>query len=415
MEVGYMRYGSLPRRTPGLTLVVAVALIAMVTTACSSSGRPKSNDSTTSSTSATSPVATTSSSASNPASDPLASIKTNLATYTQAVTKYAAIHPISGGVSSLKGKTVWYVPIGSAIPTLAAIGTAMQTAFNKVGITLHTCDGKLLPTDIATCLSEAATQGADGVVTAFIDYTLVPNAFDNLVAKHIPVLVAGEQPDGGKTSTDKLGFYSTRTTDDLTQKLTAESVISDSNGAAKILYLGVTDSPETKQEASYAKSFVAQHCAGCKFTEVDYNTAAISKLPSQVSAALISNRDTTYVVCETDLCAPNAVEGIQTAGDKNKVKLTSANGNLDSLQRIKAGNVQFSDAGVSSTYFGWQFADGILRMLTGSAPVSTTTVVRVFDSSNVRGLTLTPTAYQTNAWYGSDAYEQTFLSAWGMS
>jgi ribose transport system substrate-binding protein len=212
---------------------------------------------------------------------------------------------------------------------------------------------------------------------------LVPNAFDNLVAKHIPVLVAGEQPDGGKTSTDKLGFYSTRTTDDLTQKLTAESVISDSNGAAKILYLGVTDSPETKQEASYAKSFVTQHCAGCKFTEVDYNTAAISKLPSQVSAALISNPDTTYVVCETDLCAPNAVEGIQTAGDKNKVKLTSA--------------------------------DGILRMLIGSAPVSTTTVVRVFDSSNVGGLSLTPAAYQTNAWYGSDAYEQTFLSAWGMS
>jgi ribose transport system substrate-binding protein len=160
---------------------------------------------------------------------------------------------------------------------------------------------------------------------------------------------------------------------------------------------------------------VAQNCSGCKFTEVDYNTAAISKLPSQVSAALISNPDTTYVVCETDLCAPNAVSGIKTAGYTNKVKLTSANGNLDSLQRIKAGDVQFSDAGVSSTYFGWQFADGILRMLSGSAPVSTVTVVRVFDNSNVGSLTLTPAAYQTNDWYGSDAYEQTFLSAWGAS
>ncbi len=26
-----------------------------------------------------------------------------------------------------------------------------------------------------------------------------------------------------------------------------------------------------------------------------------------------------------------------------------------------------------------------------------------------------PAAYATNAWYGSDAYQQTFLSAWGAS
>src|ERR1700722_3581435 len=170
-----MRYGSHLRRTPTLTLVAAVAVIAMVT-ACGSSGSgaPKSKAPTTSSTSASSPA--------------LASVQADLATYTQAVTSYAAIKPISGGVSALKGKTVWYVPIGSAIPTLAAIGTAMQTAFDKVGIKLLPCDGKLLPPDIATCLSEAATQGADGVVTAFIDYTLVPNAFNNLVAHHIPVL-----------------------------------------------------------------------------------------------------------------------------------------------------------------------------------------------------------------------------------
>jgi ribose transport system substrate-binding protein len=409
MEVGYMRYGSHLRRTPKLTLVAAVAVLAMVTTACSSSGStadPATTTSTTAPSTATSP---------SDSGGSLAALQSNLATYTQAVTNYAAVQPISGGVTALKGKTVWYIPIGSAIPTLAAIGTAMQTAFGKVGITMHTCDGKLLPTDIATCLSQAASQGADGVVTAFIDYKLVPNGFNNLVAHHIPVLIAGEQPDGGKTSTSTLGFYSTRTTDDLTQKLTMESVIADSNGAAKILYFGVTDSPETEQEAAYAKSFVAQNCSGCTFTEVDYNTAAISKLPSQVSASLISNPDTTYVVCETDLCAPNAVSGIKTAGYTNKVKLTSANGNLDSLQRIKAGDVQFSDAGVSSTYFGWQFADGILRMLSGSAPVSTVTVVRVFNKSNVDGLTLTPGAYQTNDWYGSDAYEKTFLSAWGVS
>jgi hypothetical protein len=38
----------------------------------------------------------------------------------------------------------------------------------------------------------------------------------------------------------------------------------------------------------------------------------------------------------------------------------------------------------------------------------------VFNADTVKGQTLTPAAYTTNTWYGSDAYEQTFLTAWGV-
>jgi ribose transport system substrate-binding protein len=53
-------------------------------------------------------------------------------------------------------------------------------------------------------------------------------------------------------------------------------------------------------------------------------------------------------------------------------------------------------------------------MLVGRTPTFTLGVVRVFDSGNVKGLALTPAAYATNAWYGSEAYQQTFLTAWGV-
>ena len=92
------------------------------------------------------------------------------------------------------------------------------------------------------------------MVTGFVDYQLVPTAFNNLVAHHIPVLVAGETPDGGKTSTAQLGFYPARPADDLMQKLDLESVPSPIVAAKHhILYVGVTDSPETKQEAAYPR------------------------------------------------------------------------------------------------------------------------------------------------------------------
>ncbi|GAB2456592.1 sugar ABC transporter substrate-binding protein [Jatrophihabitans fulvus] len=343
----------------------------------------------------------------------VAKAKASLAKYSGEVSSYDAVKAIPGGVKSLKGKTVWYVPIGSAVPILNAFGSGVEQAVTKIGMRYKTCDGKFLPTTISQCLSQAASQGADAVITGYIDYALVPNAFDNLVAKNIPVLVAGEKPSAGKSDSPKLAFYDTTKTIELLQKLGADAIIADSGGKAKVLYIGVDDSPQTKQAAIFAKKYFAQACKECTYKEISYNTASLNKVPSQVSSALIANPETTYVFPALDAGAPGALSGIQTAGYSNKVKLASTNGALDSVQRVKAGNVQFADIGFSPIYAGWQFTDGILRMMTGGTPVPTTGIVRAFTKDNVGDLELTPKAYATNDWYGSDDFEKTFLTAWG--
>ncbi len=290
----------------------------------------------------------------------------------------------------------------------------IEGAVTKLGAQFHTCDGKFLPTTIAACINQAASQGADGVVTGYIDYALVPTAFDNLVSKHIPVLIAGEAPSGGKTDSPQLAFDDTSPSINSLQRLNNEAVIVDSNGKAKILFIGVTDSPQTLGAAAYSKKFFKDNCPGCTFTEIDYNTASLNRVPSQVSSALISHPDTNYVISELDASAANALSGIQTAGFTNKAKLAGTNGGLDSLQRIKAGQVQFADAGTSPIYLGWQFADGIARMLVGQLPVNGLGLARIFTKDNVGGLTLTPEAYNTNAWYGSDDFQKTYTTAWGI-
>jgi len=359
-----------------------------------------------------------SSSASAPSSSASATAESTdaaagVAQYSSMVSSYAAQQAVPG-VSALKGKTVWYIPIGESVPILAAFGTAMQSALSQVGITMKTCDGKFLPTNAAACISQAISQGADGVVTGYIDYASMPTSFNSLVSHHIPVLVAGEAPDGGKTSSPQLAFFNTQPTINLMQKLDMDAVIADSGGKANILYLGVTDSPQTLAGATYGASYLAAHCPGCTLTQINYNTASIAKVPSQVSAGLISHPNTTYVVDELDAAAQPSVAGIEAAGYAHKVKLASTDGDLDSLQRISSSDVQFVDIGTSPIYEGWQFADGILQMLVGRTPTLTLGVVRVFDSTDVKGLTLTPAAYSTNAWYGSEAYQQTFLTAWGV-
>ncbi|MCW2781754.1 MAG: hypothetical protein JWR35_2203 [Marmoricola sp.] len=386
-------------RTPTRPLVVGVIALAIL--ALSACGSSSTNAGTSGG------GGTTSSSA-------ISSAQADLAKFTAEVSSYSAIKPVAG-LSALKGKTVWYVPLGSAVPILNSFGVGMKGALDKLGITLHVCDGKFLPTTVASCLNQAQTQGADGVVTGYVDYKLVPTAFENLVSHHIPVLVAGEASDSGKADSPGLAFDDTTPSIEDLQRLAAESLIVDSKGKAKVLFVGVTDSPQTLAGAAYSKKFFADNCPGCSFTEIDYNTASLAKVPSQVSAALISHPDTKYVLVELDAAAASAVSGIQSAGFTNKVKLASTNGGLDSMQRIKASQVQFVDVGLSATYLGWQFVDGVVRMMVGQLPVTGVGVMRVFDKSNVGDLSLTPEAYASNDWYGSDAYEQAFMTAWGVS
>ncbi len=379
------------------------AAVALATAACgsSSSGGGSSSSPTSG---ATSSAGTTS------------QFAADIAQYSGPETSYPSIPALAGGVKSLAGKTVWYIPIGDSVPILATFGTGVQQALAAAGLKYHLCDGKFLPTDIASCLQQAQTQGADAVITGYIDYALLPSAFMNLTSHHIPVLVAGEDPDGGVTaSTASLAFDAGDTALDQLQKLQMESVIADSGGKAKIIYLGVTDSPSTKAGAAYGKQFIETNCPGCTIDEVDYNTAEISKVPSQVASALTAHPNTTYVIDELDAAGEGTYAGIQTAGFTNKVKMSGTNGGLDSLQRIKANTVQTIDVGLSPIYTGWQYADGILRQLTGTVPSEGIGPERVFTSSNVGSLTLTPAAYASNAWYGDNSFENTFETAWGVS
>jgi ribose transport system substrate-binding protein len=252
------------------------------------------------------------------------------------------------------------------------------------------------------------------VITGYIDYQLVPAAFDALVTAGIPVLIAGEAPSGGETSGPKLAFYDTSPTIQIAQRLQMDAVIADSGGKAKVVYLGVTDSPQLKDNATYATKYLTDHCSGCSVSEVDYNTASLAKVPSQVSSALISHPDTTYVVDEVDAATQPTIAGIQSAGFTNKVKVASTNGDLAALQRIKGNQSQFVDVGVSPIYVGWLFADGIVRMLAGQTPKELTGVIRAFTKDNVGSLDLTPQSYATIDWYGSDAFQQKFQTAWGI-
>jgi ribose transport system substrate-binding protein len=400
MEISSSRSGGARGRTFWRRLSLAAALVGGAAVAAMLAGCGAA---------ASKGPATTASKSANAGSSAPAAIKS----YTSPVSSYPAVSKVSGA-SQLKGKSVWYVAIGESVPIIAAYGSVLQSALDKVGITTHICDGKLLPTGVASCMDQAISAHASAVVTSYVDYQMVPAAMQAVVSHKIPLLVGGEANDSGHPPDKYLQFYSANGDEDGAAHIAINAIDADSKGHANIVFIGADDSPSLKDLIAQTQRDVRSTCASCTLHTYSYLTPDIEKVPSQVSAALIQNPSTNYIFVGQDTAASQVIQGVQSAGFGTKVKIVSVDGSLAPLQTIKSGDLLTQDVGVSPIYTGWSWADGIIRMMLGHTPDVVSGGFRLFDKSNVAGLKLTPAAYATNQWYGPPKFESLFLKAWGV-
>ena len=344
----------------------------------------------------------------------LAFAKAQVAKYSGKVT--LATVPTVKHPASLKGKTVWYVPITNAVDSLSGMGTAMSHALAKLGAKVQICDGGGLPTTVATCLTSAAQQGAAAVVTSYIDYDMAPTGFQALATAGIPVIVGNEPPDPGVTPTKTLQFtYGTAQTN-LFAKLLAYETIVASKGRANVLVIRLTDSPSTVTAANVEVGSLKKFCPGCKITSINAQTAALNQLPSAVSAALTSNPGINYVTVPVDAYLPPVTGAIAASGFTNKVKVISADGGVAALQDVKSGSI-FADPGNPVEWVGWEYADAVLRIMSGDtvSPEPTGPTI-IFTKKNEAGIAINENTYLTTGWYGiSEAkLEAAYLKSWGV-
>jgi ribose transport system substrate-binding protein len=314
----------------------------------------------------------------------------------------------------LTGKTVWFVPIGDAVPVIHAIGVGLTQGVEKAGGKVHLCDGKFQPPVIAGCLKSAAEQGADAVVSGFVDYAMLPTAFDAVVAKGIPVLVGGVAPSGGKQSDAKLSFYDPTARTKAIFSTISQAAVADQGASTNVLWVRLLDSSTTTASSDEGIATFKTACPTCKVATVDMTTPNLGKVGSAVSAALVSHPDTNALIVPIDTFVPAALAGVKSAGYSGKVKVYSSSGDLAGLQRVKAGE-QAADVGTSPIHTGWGFAHALMQQLTGETVTPDTGAsMRVFTKDNVGEAELTPETYLTPAWYGDDSFKQLYADAWGV-
>jgi len=344
----------------------------------------------------------------------LAEMQADLHKYSALVTELPPVTPVPNA-ASLRGKTVWWVPLGPAVD--AGIGGTLGQAFGKLGVTVHTCDGKFLPTTVASCLEQAGNQNAAAVMTGYVDYKSIPTAFDSLATKGIPVLLAGAINNSGRAQTANFAFADTTEILKSVARTQLEVAITEKKGKANLMWVAFDDSAQLSSITDYASSFVKKNCAECSFNEIRTNSAALPRLASQTGAALASHPDTAFVLVQVDPAAPSVLQAIQNAGRQSEVKVVGAGPVAETLLKLQSGNNPLiADSGVSTAYESWGFTQSLVQMMTGTVPPGQVqSIYRLFTPDNVKGLSATPSAYATVDWFASnDAVAATFAHAWGV-
>jgi ribose transport system substrate-binding protein len=381
------------------SLPAALAVGALVLTGCSSVQDQAKTDQT------TSPKAT---------STEAKAAQAMVDKYGQAVSAFTAPGPAIQGLQALKGKTVYYVPAIYQVPLFQAVGASLKSALGTAGVKLEVCDGKSNPGNMATCIQQAIDAKAGAIVTGSIPQDLVSVAFDSAQKAGIPIVNTMTAPAGPGDPT-KVAYL---TPDYIAlQALSASSVIADSNGAAKVLYVEITDTPATILWAEQgALATYKKSCPKCQVTVVKANTGKIDKLPSLITSELTKNPGINYVQTEVDFTVQPTVEGLQAA-NATSVKIAGMDGTLATVQMLKGGKFVHSEVGFNADALGWYAADQALRMMAGQPSNANVTFPyqRIFTADNVGGLDLTPDAEKSGAWYGSTDYQDGFKKLWGLN
>ena len=319
--------------------------------------------------------------------------------------------PISN-VASLRGKTIYYVPISSDIPAFAITAAAMKTALASAGVKLDVCSGNFNPSQFTACFSQAIGAHAAAIVSDGVPFQVTQSLIREASAGGIAVVVTETNPVGPRPQAKNIAYIPDSSGQ---YRLPQDWIIADSGGKADVLELEATDTPtSTAATAQYAVPELKAHCPGCKTTLLKFSSSNEQDLPSLVSAALLKDPGINYIFPEYDQYVSFVTQGVQNATATTRVKMAASASALSGLQDVATSTSTVkAEVAENEVYSGWVDADEAMRTAAGQAAVPYTIPIRLFTAANVGGVQLTDAGAASGSWFGSTGYQQQFEKLWG--
>lgn len=391
------------RRARALAAVGALTVLAAGLTACSSDDNGGSGGTT--------PGTTSGTTATGGSTSDLAA---QVAALEKPLDKYPVPTEPVTGVSSLKGKTVYYIPITQQSPQFSVTAGTLAQAMDTVGMHVQMCDGKGTPTDVSACVTQATQAKAATIITDAIPYGLAANAFAAANAAGIPVIISNQVPDDAHPATDKLAYIPAGGSQ--MEEALAKWVSLDSAGKASVLVNQSTDGPSPAVFLKAGKDVYAQSCADCTVTVNEVSSANFSLIAPSTSSALLKDSSVNYVESQFEQYLQPTQQGVQQAGRTGKVKGLTGAAQLSGLQELAAGgSFLYAAAAQASAYQGWVDADASFRLILGQSVPDYTIPVRLFTRDSISTVTLTDKAQSSGEWFGPATFTDDFKKLWGVA
>jgi len=341
----------------------------------------------------------------------IAASAANVKKLEQPITTWPGITPVKNPVD-VSGKNIMIVPLIAAVPILNGMATGAQEALQHMGAHVTICDGKASPTSVDSCLKQAQAQKFFAVVTNFVAFPMDPNGFTSLADSGTKVLIAGDSQVPGTNYPANVKFFDSSASLKTIASDEADAALARQGTNANVIWLSQTDNTNTIAQGDAGEAHFKQVCPSCGFDRIPYATPDEDKLPSMISAALVSHPNTNEIVLSVDSIAPQVMQGVQSAGFAGKVKLIGNGSDLEGLQKIQSGQ-ETDDIGGSAVYLGYALANALEQELAGDTITPAAAAPRDFAASNVGGLKLTPQEYNTTDWFGNDSFKAEFYKNWG--
>jgi len=334
----------------------------------------------------------------------------DLAAFTKPLDAYPVpTDPISD-VGSLKGKTVYYIPITQQSVQFNVTQKGLEAAGDAVGITVQTCDGKGTPTDIGACIGQATDAGAGAIITDAIAYGLAANGLDAAQAAGIPVIISNQVVDDAHPASATLDYVAAGGSQ--MEEALASWVIQDSGGKAQVLMDMSTDGPSPAVFAAAGQKVYDENCPDCDVTVNNVSTSSFSQIPSSTSAALLQNPDVDYVEAQFEQYAQAVQAGIQQTS-RTDVKVIAGAAELGGIKQVESGSLAAA-AAQAAAFQGWVDMDAAMRLMLGVDVPEYTIPVRLFTQDTMDDVQLTDEAQQSGEWFGPATYTDDFQKVWGI-
>ncbi|ELP61977.1 substrate-binding domain-containing protein [Streptomyces turgidiscabies] len=313
----------------------------------------------------------------------------------------------STGPKAVAGKTIVYVAQSMTNPGVAGAAEGVKEAAKAIGWKVRVIDGQGTPAGIQAAVSQAVTVKPDGIVLSGFDPKSTAQQIAQADAAGIPLIGWHAVGTPGPSTDPKLFSNITTKVEDVA-KISADWIISQSNGRAGVVVFTDASIPFAKGKSDLIEKELAT-CSDVKVLSTSNIPIAdaSSRTPQEVSA-LLSRFGTkwTHSVAINDLYFADAAPALRSGGKQGNgapFSIGAGDGDPSAFQRINSKQFQAATVPEPLSEQGWQMVDEFNRAFAGKPASGYVAPVHITTAANSGG---------GSAW-DPKGYREAYRKLWG--